>query len=339
VGLRRSWRYGTAYRAIILGALLFLLSSLSCDEPFDPKASLDHQMVLYAILSTDRAEQYVRVEQDYMPEGSDPNQDTANTALSDVIVTLKEPARLYRFRDTVLSRQDTSRYRSPMQMYVLSPFTPEHGKSYNVLAQSRSMGMAYSTVVMPYSPVLNIASSTWILLQDPITHSPGESIQFSAQLAWQVKGYVARLYLYYDVLKGSEWVEERVELPIGTWNPERDYYGLDLLYYPQMTASSLTGAFSVTYKNGFLQSIIKQLTTKRYASNKIIYKWVVFDVLQADQNLYDYYTSVQEYRDPRSIRLDEPMYSRVNGGLGFAGAYTLDSLLYVLPENFPGNRQ
>jgi hypothetical protein len=85
--------------------------------------------------------------------------------------------------------------------------------------------------------------------------------------------------------------------------------------------------------------MIKQLTTVRYASNKIIYKWVVFDVLQADQNLYDYYASVQEYRDPRSIRLDEPMYSRVNGGLGFAGAYTLDSLLYVLPENFPGNRQ
>jgi hypothetical protein len=337
VNIRHRWTLAASPSAIIVTACLLLLGSLSCEQPFDPKADLDHQIVLYAILSNDRAEQFVRVEQNYMPPGSDPNQDTSNTALSDVIVTVKDASRLYRFRDTILSRQDISRYRSPMQMYVLSPFIPEHGKSYTVLAQSRSMGMAYSTVLVPYGADLTIAASTWILLQDPITRGPGELIQFSALIG--SKGYIARVYLYYDVLKGSEWVEERVELPLGTWRTEKDYYGLDLLYYPQMTASPSTGRFSVTYKNGFLQSIIKNLTTVRYASNKIIYKWVVFNVLLADQNLYDYYTSIQEYRDPRSIRLDEPTYSKVNGGLGFAGAYTLDSLLYVLPENFPGNRQ
>jgi hypothetical protein len=153
------------------------------------------------------------------------------------------------------------------------------------------------------------------------------------------KGYIARLYVYYDVLKGSEWVEERIEMPIGTWNTEPDYYGLDMLYYPQMSASPQSGLFVVSYKNGFLQSIIKQLTTVQYGANKIIYKWVVFVVLQADQNLYSYYASIQEYRDPRSIRLDEPMYSRVTGGLGFAGGCTVDSLMVVLPENFVGNRQ
>ena len=164
-------------------------------------------------------------------------------------------------------------------------------------------------------------------------------MQFSAQLSSLAKGYIARAYIYYDVLKGSEWVEERVELPLGTWKTDPGYYGFDLLYYPQMTASPPTGLIGANFKNGFLQSIIKQLTTVQYVNNYIVYKWVVFSVLQADQNLFDYYMSIQETRDPRSIRLDEPMYSRVNGGLGFAGAYTLDSLLIVLPENFPGNRQ
>lgn len=326
-------------RKLHIPAVLLLIGSLSCDQPFDPRAALDRQMVLYAILSNDRAEQYVRVEQNYMPERADPTQDTSNTVLSDVIVTLRESARLYRFRDTVLSRPDTSRYKFPMQMYVLSPFIPEHGKAYNVLAQSRSMGMAYSTVVMPTAPTLHIAYPASVVFQNPISHGPGELIQFSAQLSSLAKGYVARLYIYYDVLKGSEWVEERIELPLGSWKTDPDYYGLDMLYYPQVTASPTTGLFNSTYKNGFLQSIIKQLTTVQYLNNRIVYKWVVFVVFQADPNLFDYYTSIQEYRDPRSIRLDEPTYSRVNGGLGFAGAYTLDSLLFVLPENFPGNRQ
>lgn len=326
-------------RKLLVPGVLLLISSLSCDQPFDPRAALDHQIVLYAILSNDRAEQYVRVEQNYMPQGSDPAQDTSNTALSDVIVTLKESARLYRFRDTVISRPDISRYKFPMQMYVLSPFIPEHGEAYNVLAQSRSMGMAYSTIIIPTAPTLDIGYPATVIFQNPISRGPGELLQFSAQLSSLAKGFIARLYLYYDVLKGSEWVEERVELPLGSWETDPNYYGFDLLYYPQMTASPPTGLFSSTYKNGFLQSIIKQLTTVQYLNNKIVYKWAVFVVLQADRSLFDYYTSIQEYRDPRSIRLDEPSYSRVNGGLGFAGAYTLDSLVFVLPENFPGNRQ
>jgi hypothetical protein len=40
------------------------------------------------------------------------------------------------------------------------------------------------------------------------------------------------------------------------------------------------------------------------------------------------------YGDPHSIRLDEPVYSGVTGGVGVMGAYTLDSLVHILPENF-----
>lgn len=327
-------------KAIFLGGGFVLLSGiLSCDKSFDPRAALDRQIVLYALLSNDRDQQYARVEQNYMPEGFDPIQDTANPALSDVIVTLKQSARLYRFRDTVVSRPDTSRYNFPMQMYVLSPLIPEHGKSYDILAQSRSLGVAYSTVTIPTAPTLDVPWQASGILANPFTHGLGELIQFSAHLSTLAKGYVARVYLYYDVLKGSEWVEERIELPLGSWRTDPDYYGFDLLYYPRMTAASQTGLVGVSYKNGFLLNIVRHLTTVQYESNKIVYKWVVFSVLQADQNLFDYYMSIQETRDPRSIRLDEPAYSRVNGGLGFAGAYTLDSLLVVLPESFPGNRQ
>ena len=332
-------RFQLSTKRFVVPVSFILLISLSCEQPFDPRAPLDKQIVLYALLSTDRNEQYVRVERNYMPEGFDPTQYTSDASLADAIVTIKDPSRLFVFRDTVLPRSDTARYKFPMKMFVLSPFDLQHNTSYSVLAQSRSLGMAYSTVVIPGTPILDMAGSTWNVLSNPISRNPRELMEFTAQLSLSAKGYIGRLYIYYDVLKGSEWVEERVELPLGTWNTDPNYYGLDLLYYPGMTASPSTGLINVSFKNGFLQSIIKQRTTVQYKDNKIVYKWVTFVVLQADQNLFSYHMSTQETRDPRSIRLDEPLYSRVNGGLGFVGAYTLDSLLTVLPENFPGNRQ
>jgi hypothetical protein len=77
---------------------------------------------------------------------------------------------------------------------------------------------------------------------------------------------------------------------------------------------------------------------EQYKSTRLIFKWATLVLLQADENLYDYYSVVHASRDPFSIRLDEPMISTVSGGLGLVGAYSLDSLVNILPENFWGNR-
>ena len=71
---------------------------------------------------------------------------------------------------------------------------------------------------------------------------------------------------------------------------------------------------------------------------RIIFKWATIVVLQTDKNLYDYYSVSHASRDPFSIRLDEPMVSQVTGGLGMIGAYSVDSTVNLLPENFWGNR-
>ncbi len=60
--------------------------------------------------------------------------------------------------------------------------------------------------------------------------------------------------------------------------------------------------------------------------------------MQAEQNLYSYSSAVRQYRDPRSVRLDEPMYSNINGVVGLFGIHAVDSLVYTLPENFFANR-
>jgi hypothetical protein len=145
-----------------------------------------------------------------------------------------------------------------------------------------------------------------------------------------------RLTITYDVLKGTDWVEETVELPVAT--ADTTAYSLNHPIYSQVVPSPATRQLDVTYLNGFLQNIIKDVTTVKYKNNRLVYKWIVFTVLQFERNLYNYYKAVREYRDPRSIRLDRPLYSEIDGGIGFVGAYSADSLVYLLPTNFGGNR-
>ncbi len=91
------------------------------------------------------------------------------------------------------------------------------------------------------------------------------------------------------------------------------------------------------YKNGYYRAIVN-VVNSQYRSNRLIFKWATFVVLQADKNLFDYYSSTHPSQDPFSIRLDEPLVSTVSGGLGVVGAYSLDSLVRLLPGNFWGNR-
>ena len=313
-----------------------LLLSLACNQPFDPRAPLEQQMVLYSVLSTDRNAQFVRVYLNYMPSDFDPSAYTTDNAVKDALVSIADPSKTYQLRDTLLSRPDTSRYKFPIHMYVLRPFIPLYGRTYNILAQSPSLGTVSASVVVPAKPKLSMALGANVILDNPRLRPPDLPITFLVQLSDIAKGYIARLFIYYDVLKGSEWVEERIEIPITS--ADSTSYSMDLPLYPRMTASTSTSQLGIVYRTGYYRGVIGRLTFTTYATNKIMYKWLVLVLLQAEKNLFSYYSSVHGYQDPWSIRLDEPVYSGVNGGVGIVGAYTLDSLVYPLPENFFGNR-
>jgi hypothetical protein len=92
------------------------------------------------------------------------------------------------------------------------------------------------------------------------------------------------------------------------------------------------------YTNQFYNHVLVDVAFKKHASAKIIFDRVVFQLLQADQNLYNYYMVTHSYRDLQSIRLDEPNYSNIEGGVGVVGSYTIDSVTHTLPDFFVFNR-
>ena len=328
-------RDGATSRKTLVRLGVFLVLFAACSGDFDAKGSLDKKMVVFSVLSTDRDVQFVRVQTEYMPSGYDAMSYNSDNSLSDASVVIYGPGKTYQLRDTLLWRSDTTRYKFPIRAYYIGGFTPQRGKLYQLQIYSPSYGQAAASVVVPDQPRISISADVIQVLDHPERYALGAFITFNVQFSPSTVGYLARLYLYYDVLKESEWVEEVLEIPITS--VDSSSYSLDIPKYPQMTFAPSTSATAIFYRNGYYKGTLNKLNY-RYASTQVIYKWAAFVVLQADKNLLKYYASTHAGRDPYSIRLDEPISLSVAGGVGMVGAYSLDSLVHLLPYDFWGNR-
>jgi hypothetical protein len=322
-------------RIISCVAIIACTLFVSCNKEFDPRAPLDNVIVVFSVLSTDRDAQFVRVQSSYMSPAYDPTSYTSDNSLTDAIVSIKTSNGTFLFRDTTLERSDTSRYNFPVRTFVLAPFTPIRGTTYQVIVQSASRGPAYASVLMPGQSSITLGAGVKDVLQHPEKYSQNTPMLFLLHLSGVSRGYLARLIIYYDVLKGRQWFEERAEIPVTS--SDSSSYSLDVPVYPQLVLKPSGSQIGLTYLNGYYKAIINVINSK-YSSNRLIFKWTTLVVLQADANLFDYYRSVHPGMDPFSIRLDEPIVSRLNGGLGVVGAYSLDSLVNILPAKFWGDR-
>jgi hypothetical protein len=322
-------------KSVLIAAFTSVVLLSGCDDAFDPRAPLQNQIVIFAVLSTDRDMQFVRVQADYMPPNFNPLSYTNDNFLNDAGVSIIAPNTTYQLRDTILTRGDTSRYTFPIRTFYQSQFTPIRGKKYQVVVRSASYGQAIASIIVPDGAKISFGEGSQNVVDRPDKSLQAAPILFLIQLSSNAKGYLTRFLLYYDVLKGSQWVEERVEIP--TTSADSSNFSLNIPVYPQIIVAPGTSQIGLFYKNGYYKAIVN-VVNEQYKNTKVIFKWATMVVLQADRNLYDYYSVTHAGRDPFSIRLDEPMISYVNGGIGMAGAYSLDSLVEILPEKFWGNR-
>ena len=307
----------------------------ACNEQFDPRQELEPKLVVFSILSTDRNTQFARVEQDYMAPDFNPLAHTGDNAVLGAVVTLQDGSVAYRFADTSFARSDTSRYKSAIRSYVLRGFLPVYGRTYQLSAASSPLGTASASVTIPTKSILDMGAGASAVLDNPSDYAPDASITCFALLSSITRGYLGHLYIYYDVLLDSEWQEGRVEIPLRFISP--DLKSLEYAVYPQLASKPARNQASLIFTNELYRATLGSVANSRFMGKKLIFKWAVFQLAQLEKNLFNYYHTVHAYRDAHSIRLDEPMYSNIAGGYGLVGAYTLDSLVHLLPEDFSFN--
>jgi hypothetical protein len=310
---------------------------ISCDQPFDSKGSFDKRLVVYSVLSTDRDVQFVRVEKDYMPEGYDPLADSSDHFLTNAEVQLQSAGLTNILRDSTIARTDTSRYKFPLRTYFVKPLKITHGESYTVIVRSPQYEQVSASIVVPQKPVLVMTPVSNSIIENPGNFSDSSEILITMFLGSGSIGYLGRLFLDYSVQIGGEWVDKRTEVPVAyAYSGLKDFR---FIRYAQLTRNGYNNVSASVYRNDLYLKTLSAIAFDKYPKMNIIFHRVVFQVMQVERNLYAYYRVAHAYNDPHSTRLDEPLYSNVAGGVGVIGAYTVDSLVNVLPENFVENRR
>jgi hypothetical protein len=324
-------------KLLISSCCILGVVSFSCDQIFSPRASFQSSLVVFAVLSPDRLVQFVRVEHTYMPDEYDALAYASDNSVSDASVTISDGYTAVLLRDTTLTRSDTTRFKLPIRAFAVDPFILKGGIQYEIVARSPALGVATGKVTVPNNATLALGAAARDVLNNPGGHPSGDPIPFEVLLSGFAKGFIGRLFVDYSVLRSGEWLEERIEVPIEyTFTGLNDFRSVS---YAQLKRRPTSDQFITSYSNLMYNATLIEVSYVKYPSSKIVFNKIVFQFLQAEQNLYSYYLLAHSFSDPHSLRLDEPISSNIEGGVGLVGAYTLDSLVHLLPEGFVYNRR
>lgn len=315
----------------LAAALAFALLGVSCDQSFDPRPAGSSSPIVYSILATDKTDQFVRVFTTYPPSIPTPGSNTVEYPITDAVVTLRDGANIYPLLLSALPRADSSRYTSPIYAYRSFVFTLQYGVTYTLEVQTPSFGTLSATVTIPSKP--SIYMNQRPVLERPGLYLPTQKMEMSATISGGAEAYLFRLLVSYDVLEGSGWVRKRTEIPArfsgGTPSLEAAIYGR----VTRTQTPSVVNAYTAGVYTAVLKDIYER--TKPY---NLVFNYAVLQFVQLDKSYFNYYTSVKGFQDPFSIRLDQTNYSNIKNGSGIFAGCSVDSLVQILPADFPHNR-
>lgn len=308
-----------------------------CDDTLSPKGPLDKKMIVYSILSNKSDTQYVRAYATYDPAGFNPLENTTDTPVQDATVKLSQGTTTFQFRDTTLQRQDEARYTSPITAYILNSFKVQPGKQYTLTVSSPTYGQSTATITLPGKGTITIAN--FFLLRDPWYTE--DNIELQISISDITKGFVVRFFLDYDYyVKNVGWKEQHLEIPLTLLSATSlNNYNAVYPHLIERTSDPLIRIIqpgkepkeSASFYNTIYRKMIK-LVRAEYHPDDLRMKRVVFQLIQAEPHLYNYYSVASGFQDASSIRIDKPDYTNLNGALGLFGGYTQDTISVSVPD-------
>lgn len=300
---------------LLAAAFSILLMCSGCENNFSPTGDYRKQLVVYCVLSNRSERQFVRVYTTY----SLSTEQTTDAGVRGARVMMTVDSTTYGFTETTVPRDDTASYSSAIVAYVDFPCFLRPGKKYS-LAISSDQGGATATVTVPGDGY--VYNFTPGVFQAP--RLTKDDIPVTIGLSRPALGYLVRLFINFDVWNGQDSVHRRLEVPlIGDSLMTPGKYGYPTLMRP--TYSS----FDVIFAHDAYLGVLKQQIEGPYKKNFRLTS-ATFILTQVESNLYNYYNVANGFRDPYSIRMDQPDFTNIVGGVGIFGAMFEDSVVVDL---------
>lgn len=308
---------------------------VACDNAFSPNAPFEPKMVVYSILSTKSDSQFVRVYSTYNPKGNDPTSNPDENPIQDATVTLTDGSVEIPFRLLEIERPDKSRYSSPIQAYFAYPLKVEPGKTYQLSVFSPTYGTVTSNATIPEKGSISVSIVNPALLEFP-WGQPQQDINLSLTLSSLARAFLICFYVEYESLYSNGIA--RTEVPLNM-KVISCLYGEYLRTFPILTKRTTPTSVGprtaqpqehLSFENMSYRKTLEQIYD---GGINVKFKRVVFYLIQFDDPFYKYYSVANSYKDKYSTRLDEPLYTNIQNGIGVFGSITIDSTEVVLPEN------
>ncbi len=308
----------------------FILTG-GCDSSFDPKGPFLDRLVVYSVLTPLNQSHVVRLSTTYDPPSFNPLEHTSSDQVTGALVSVRMDTTVVTFRDTVFPRNDIGRYADSVRAFVASPLTIARGKRYDLTVYSTAYGVLTATTFVPGNGDVSIDLESRFSLTSP---NAGQSdISLFATPAPNAEGHIVRIFVEYELPSVSPGVlfTEEVPAEITDYRDCTTYTPA----YPQVRRGELLGSRDrwrfrlVNYRRTLMKIL------KTHEGTAIQFKRIYVEHVQTDEHLYKYFSVVNGFQDVYSIRVDQPNYTNINGGLGVFGSFVSDTT--VIASSFaPG---
>ena len=300
----------------IIFCLSAALISISCNENFNPKAPFIEQYVLNCIIRGDSVAQVALLGKTYDVNGYDPSTNSVDPSVTGALIYIKCHGKIYQMRDSSIARTDTSQYKGPVKFYYSNSFLPGTNDTVEITAIPKDGVILNSKTTVPNSVSFD---------RSPVYIKGDEA---ALDLTWVESDggdfFLPRLKIVYSKRNEIPQVIHTLEVPVSY-----NYSGnLITPIYPGVSA-----ARGLEYQRSILDDYMTKVSAGDDMENYQFYD-LEFDLLIFDQFLSGYISTTNGFLDNLSIRLDEPNYTNITGGLGIFGAYMLNKTSISLSDNY-----
>lgn len=310
-------------KIFLLGIIFIGLAIISCDEnTFSPKGDYQPRFSVNCIVRADTAVQIATVFKSYDVPGFDPLENHTDPFVKDCFVRIwrQSGAEVHIFKDSSVTRLDSTRYATPINFYYINDFeiTENDSLELEVLLPNGNRLRAFTKV--PRKVEFDFGNSDRILPPDEKS-----DINFLWQSQEDDLIYAPELVLVYFKNENGARVKHEIKMPIDYV----DYNGTETLVYPRITARKYLN-FSVAALDKFMASISEGDPNK---SNYTIQAGYL-NLFVYDQNLSGYFSSTSKIVDQFSVKIDELDFSNVQGGFGIFGSFIAQKFSFLFDEDY-----